>query len=362
MHIAWTPHSNNPAYAGVRLRCLIPGALLRKLGHRVELDLQGTAAHADVTVVQAKWLLDTGDPGRLLERMSTLEKQVAQGTRLVLDSFDNYFLNESNDPARAAMLEAYRECLSAFSLFVVSSPGLVPFMQDAVGNNKKVVVLGDPVEGPGAHRLYESWLQRSNPRRWPAHLRARLELMQVSSRKRTTRQLLWFGNQGSKYATGGMSELKRVIPHLERAAETTPLNLTVVSNSAARYVEVMQSAHFNHTYREWDRLHFASFLQQQDLVILPSTLNAFTVSKSNNRLLLPLSLGVPVMADALPDYLPWQEYFCLEGWDQLGDVLADLAPWRLRARAAVDLIKQHYSPEAIMAQWQSAINWAFAPS
>ena len=133
--------------------------------------------------------------------------------RLVLDSFDNYFLNESGDPARAALLIAYREALPLFSLFTVSSPGLKPLLEAELQAHlpadlreaAPVRVVGDPVETPAAARDFESWPHRMHPGRWGGQWRAWRELREHRAQRRVARQLVWFGNHGSAYATGGVT-------------------------------------------------------------------------------------------------------------------------------------------------------------
>lgn len=351
MRILWFAHSANPAYAGVRLRCILPSVALRQAGHSVTVDPVGAAQPADAAVVQGKWLLDCSTAQAMQPRLDTLQRLREQGCRLVLDCFDNYFLNEGNDAGRAELLRCFRSAFTLFDAFSVSSPGLVPFFKSELGEAARLQVIGDPLEGPGSHRCYESPVRRANPKRWPAGLRAFARRASVRWQRRSTRQLLWFGNHGSKYALGGMGELARIVEPLTSASKQVPLHLVVVSNSRARYQEILGGAPFSHSYVEWDRLHFAAFLQAHDLVVLPTSLTPFTVAKSNNRLLLPLSLGVPVMADALPDYLPWQAHFQLGGWNDLSSTLSNLDPLRARARSARGPIELQYSLPAIGAAW-----------
>lgn len=361
--IHWLPHALNPAYAGVRLRCLMPHRELRRAG--VASRVLDPAAAGDalpgegLLVVQAKWLLDAGSPDALRQRADRLAEARARGARLVLDSFDNYFLNESGDPARAALLAAYREALPLFARFTVSSPGLQPLLQAELPPELRqaspVQVIGDPVETPAAARAFESWLHRAHPGRWPGQWRAWRELREHRAQRRGARQLMWFGNHGSAYATGGMAELERLVPLLEAAARSQPLRLTVVSNSEQRYRELLGRASFPHRYRPWDRLHFLSLLGEQDLVLLPTRMTAFTMAKSNNRMLLALAQGVPVMADPLPDYQPWRDHCALDEWDRLAEHVADPAPLAARARAAIPAIERDYSTRAIATQWREAL-------
>lgn len=357
------PHALNPAYAGVRLRCLMPSRELRRSGLASRVLDPAAPSPAlpsgGVLVVQAKWLLDAGSPGALRARTAQLAQARERGARLVLDSFDNYFLNESGDPTRAELLVAYREALPLFGLFTVSSPGLKPLLEAELPPDLRtaapVRVVGDPVETPAAARDFESLPHRLHPGRWSGHWRAWRELREHRAQRRQARQLMWFGNHGSAYATGGMAELERLLPLLEAASRRQPLRLTVVSNSEQRYRELLGRVAFPHRYRPWDRLHFLSLLGEQDLVLLPARMTAFTMAKSNNRMLLALAQGVPVMADPLPDYQPWRAFCALDEWDRLAEHLVDLAPLAARARAAMPAIERDYSTRAIAAQWREAL-------
>ncbi|UXH80146.1 hypothetical protein [Roseateles amylovorans] len=350
------PHANNPAYAGVRLRCLIPNGELNRLGWRSRIVWPGAPLpRQGVMVVQAKWLLDGGSPEALRALTQRLGQARAAGVTLVLDSFDNYFLNETDDPSRRALLEAYREALRLFAAFTVSSPGLKPLLEQELPAGARVLVVGDPVETPEALSAYESWPRRMHPGRWSGHWRAWQELLEHRAARRGARQLMWFGNHGSAYAAGGMTELQRLLPMLERVAERQPLRLTVVSNSEQRYQELLGAARFPHRYRTWDRLHFLRLLGEQDLVLLPSRLTAFTVAKSNNRMLLALAQGVPVMTDPLPDYLPWKDFCAIDEWDRLADHIVDPGALAARASAAMPAIAQQYSSQAIAHDWRDAL-------
>lgn len=357
LRLLWLPHSSNPSYAGVRLRCLLPMAALRKQGWHCQMTagLPPRGGRFDVAIVQGKWLLDAPDESAFQHRVQALRGLRDAGTRLVVDSFDNYFLNGGQDTARAQRLQAYRDALPLADQQVVSSPGLVPLLLTELQREIPVCVVGDPLEAKGSHRLYDSTLQRCNPRRWRSWLEALALRREVLRSRRQRFELLWFGNHGSSYAVGGMAELEPLLPLLAEVNRTRPLHLRVVSNSQPRYEQLLAGANFPHSYCEWHRLHFPALLAAHDLVLLPNRASAFTQAKSNNRLLLALAAGVPVMADMLPDYMAWQPFYAAPPWNTLPEVLDRLPHWRMKARAAGPLIAARYGLAAVAEQWAALI-------
>lgn len=357
LRLLWLPHSTNPSYAGVRLRCLLPMAALRQRGWhcRMTADLPPRGARFDVAIVQGKWLLDAADEQAFEQKVQALRRLQDSGTRLAFDSFDNYFVNAGQDSARAQRLQSYRSALLLADQLVVSSPGLVPLLQGELGRETPICVVGDPLEGPGAHRHYDNLLHRCNPGRWRDWLAARALRREVQRARSQRFQLLWFGNHGSAYAVGGMAELEPLLPLLAEVNRQRPLHLRVVSNARPRYEELLAGAGFPHSYSAWHRLHFPALLAAHDLVLLPNRSSAFTQAKSNNRLLLALAAGVPVMADMLPDYMPWQPYYAATPWSALPEVLDQLPSWRAKARAAWPLIESRYGLSAVAGRWAELI-------
>ncbi len=353
MKIYWIPHSQNPVFAGVRLRCLIPTAVMKKFGVDVKIinAENSNFSSASIIVVQAKWLLDAGSSERLLGRMNKLIAARLDGAKLILDSFDNYFINSNFDAERTKLLEAYRQCLSNFDWFVVSSQGLVPYLREETGFNIPISVVGDPLEDEKTSQVYEHWSQRMNPKRWIGSYSewkrsnsARIEL-------KGTRKIMWFGSHGSSYATGGMSELTRVLPLLEEISTRIPFHLSVVSNSRNKFNEIFSKYKIPCSYTDWNRLYFANFLKEQDLVILPININEFTASKSNNRLLLALSQGVPVQTDAIPDYVVWKDYCMIGCWDDLEKNIFNIDLLKARAREIAPRLRKEFSTENIAHDW-----------
>ncbi|MGS0755987.1 hypothetical protein ACVBEH_15850 [Roseateles sp. GG27B] len=358
MKIYWIPHSLNPVFAGVRLRCLIPTAVMKRLGVDVKIvDAENlNLSHASIIVVQAKWLLDAGSPERLLGRMSKLTAARLGGAKLILDSFDNYFINSNFDAERTKLLEAYRQCLSNFDWFVVSSQGLVPYLREETGLSALISVVGDPLEDEKTPQVYERWAQRINPKRWIGSYSEWMRAKNAQSDLKGIRKLMWFGSHGSSYAAGGMSELTRILPLLEEISTRIPFHLSVVSNSRNKFNEIFSGYKLPCSYTDWDRLSFANFLKEQDLVILPIEINEFTASKSNNRLLLALSQGIPVQTDAIPDYVAWQDYCVIGRWNDLEKNIFNIESLKTRVQEIAPCLKVKFSVENISNDWINIFN------
>lgn len=337
----------------------MPAAALRRrnLGVTVQLNASGGDA-AGVTVVQAKWLLDAGSAADVETRADQLRRARRAGSAMVLDSFDNYFLNDGNDANRESLLAAYRRCLPLFDLFTVSSPGLVGFLADELGPGACIRVVGDPLETTGSNVLYEGLARRWSPARWLGHLKAVAETRALERARLAARQLVWFGNHGSQYAKGGLAEFERILPHLERAAGSVPLRVTVVSNSRQRFESIVRGRAVSCVYREWDRLHFLGLLEHFDMAIIPASQTAFAKAKSNNRLLLALAAGLPVVADPIPDYQPWAQYFISNGWDRLEEHLRDLPRLREIATQAQSKVRAEYAVAGLADSWASVLGEA----
>lgn len=353
LRIRWLPHADNPAYAGVRFRCLLPMQSLHRAGQDVALFDAGERAVPDVLIVQAKWLLDSCDIRTLQDRREMLATLQARGCRMVLDSFDNYFLNRNDDPARAEKLRLFVQAIHGFDRYSCASSGLLPVLREQLGPDASINVIEDPLETREHIRAGETPWRTLLPRRLrDAWHSARFRAAIRKERAAGTRQLLWFGNHGSHYAAGGMDDLARIAPLLQQLQQTHALSLTVISNSEDHYRRLSADWDFPSRYRDWHRLHFLDEMQVHDLVVLPITRQAFTDSKGSNRLVLPLAHGLPVFSDPIPAYREFAPLAELDNWPALAAAVADITPFRQRAQAAAPQLMQRFNLDRIAGQWQ----------
>src|SRR5256885_2059369 len=99
-----------------------------------------------------------------------------------------------------------------------------------------------------------------------------------------------------------MINVAEIVPQLEELHQETKISLTIISNSESAFKEYFGSAKFPTRYFPWKYETFRSLFSLHDICILPIRPNPFTVCKSNNRVVLSLMLGLPVVTTAIPSY------------------------------------------------------------
>lgn len=114
--------------------------------------------------------------------------------------------------------------------------------------------------------------------------------------KRTQKKILWFGIHGGPHTEFGMLDLLSLQNPLERVAKLLDIELVIVSNSYAKYKNAILPFKLPTCYLEWSPRLIHHVLNSTNIVILPSQFNDFVNSKSENRAILSLTAGVPVVA------------------------------------------------------------------
>ena len=112
-----------------------------------------------------------------------------------------------------------------------------------------------------------------------------------------------------------MITLAECLDSLARINQTLPLRLRVISNNRDMFNEIFEALPFPAEYRAWDPLFVFDQVGSADVCILPNSRDAFSSTKSANRAVLALSLGVPVVATRIPSMEPLQGCVVLDDWD-----------------------------------------------
>jgi hypothetical protein len=115
-----------------------------------------------------------------------------------------------------------------------------------------------------------------------------------------TRQILWFGIHGAEHANFGMLDLLLIRADLEQIAGEFDVELVVVSNNHQKFQSQIAPFKIRSRYLDWTASVVEQQLQSAALVVIPNSLDSFSLCKSANRAVLALNAGVPVVATLAP--------------------------------------------------------------
>lgn len=330
--VGWRPGAYDRSVPSTRLRTLLPVRHLAAAGWSASLMPRDGSGRFDCVVFQKAF---SDDDVALAERLS------GQGVRIVFDLCDNYLVNPHGLAEQAARGDRLRRMLDLADVVSVSTPAL----GDAIAPRAAVVV-DDALDLPRGGRA------------WPLRQRAGAG---IRARLARPLRLVWFGTAGSKTFSFGLSHLTPVLPLLDRLHRTQPVELTVISNSRPLFDRHVGDRAFPCRYVAWQASTFARHMGTHDVCLIPIEPNPFTVCKTNNRVVLSLVLGVPVVASPIPSYLELSSWLLFEDWE------ANTAAYRRApdlARRHVDGARAHilstYTPARAVDQWSGALEAALA--
>jgi hypothetical protein len=344
MRVLWAPFAAQSRVASVRLRCLYPAAWLRARGHDVSVvSSVADVAGADIVIFSKRYDAAAIEAARRLR---------SRGAPVLLDICDNHFYAAQDRAEFRERRDNLLRMIECASGIVAASEELARVIGNHSPGAQVAAVIGDPIED-----LRE--LRRSAPLRdrlaWLQWSRYRSRAMQL--RQAGAVGLVWFGNHGVAYSEqGGMGDLVRLRALLERHAQQQPIYLSVISNSAARFAQLVDGWGVETLYVDWRARYFGAALALNDVALIPVEKNPFTLCKTANRLALALSQGLAVIADSIPAYEPYRDVSVLDDWEEgLQRYLADPARRREDARRGRDRVAADMNMDRIGAAWQATL-------
>lgn len=171
-----------------------------------------------------------------------------------------------------------------------------------------------------------------------------------------THKILWFGNHGASHASFGMLDLLLIREPLEKLATEVSLELIVISNNFEKYKKHIRPMAIPTRYIEWSAASMTQHLRSADVVVLPNSLDAFSICKSANRSVLALSNGVPVVATSTPALEPLRKSITLDDFENgLRRYLTDSEYANLHVQQGQRLIGELYGQQVIGQLWNDLI-------
>lgn len=329
--VGFRPCSYDRSVFSPRVRAELPCRDLRAAGFQAGIVPPDGAGDYDVVVFQKAY------EKRDLELAASL---AARGTKVVFDLCDNHFYSPHPTPAHEARVERLRRMIAGADVVSVSTPELARLI-----DGKPTFVVDDALEVP------------------PFGPRARRRAAAARCRRGPVR-VVWQGQHGTRSPRSGLYSLAKIVPDLEELHQVLPLQLTVIGNSRDAFRSVLAGARFPTRYVAWRRASFAGRFAANDVCVIPVDLNPFTICKSNNRPVLALLLGVPVVADPVPSYEELADVVTLvrQPGGTWADAIQAYASDRPRAERHVAegrrWIGATYTPERVVAQWSEVLQAA----
>ncbi|HEY9768117.1 MAG TPA: hypothetical protein V6C71_06350 [Coleofasciculaceae cyanobacterium] len=277
--------------ASFRYRAFLPCKYLRQKGWSCEIFNYKNLEKYQIVVFQK--LYDR-------ENLELVKILKSKGVITIFDLCDNHFYYRLEDAlALAERTERLQTMLELVDVVSVSTPEL----KNLIGGktDKIPVVIDDAIELPRLNILSKEYLK----------LRQK-----ITKIKNNCLNIIWYGNAGTTNPPYGMIDLVKVLPSLEKLNQNIPLSLTVISNSKTSFKQYVSSAKIPVKYHPWQLSSFPYIFSQNDVCIIPISLNQLTRCKTNNRLVLSLLLGVPVVADKIPSYEEFSEFVLFSNWEK----------------------------------------------
>ncbi|MCP5365615.1 MAG: glycosyltransferase [Hyphomicrobiales bacterium] len=367
--IVWKIRNLKPYSPSVRYRCLFPLLNLRDQGWDSVVLIKGERI-ADWSKVAALVFVKVyGD-----EDVELAREAAAAGVPVVFDLCDNIFAQdvsgEDRDVNRLNFLAIAHVC----RFVTVPSPALRDSVAPHLSDDVQVRIIPDQVEDQRQTETaldISSW--RGNPRglrRAPLSLRLQRFRSEAKNLWRPVSQgpddpgpaapraegrfrVIWFGTHGT-FGHSGLNVLADICPALERVHAQLPIELLVVSNNEEKFSELIEPFQLPTLYHPWHPIRIFEDIRSADVFVMPNSQEAFSVTKSANRALLSLSLGVPVVATLIPALEPLTDALYVGDWhDALLACLTDADERARRAAAGRAIVEAEFSGRALARRWDA---------
>jgi hypothetical protein len=284
--IHWFVSEVDPKNAGYRVRILPLIAELRTQGETIEVHPMAELGQVAREVGAQARAVVLAKPADSLAAMGMAQFN-ALGVPVIVDLFDNYFSWSAAALQRQISWQWLRTLNSA-SLLIASSDYLRHVIASLT--DKPVLQVSDQVPVPARDRLAPAWLGL----KWDQP--ARIEL-------------LWYGIAGNPYYTAGLEDLLRwagVVRELVgQLAPPDGVRLTICTNRVAAVenaLHTMRSNQVDTRYVEWSQAACDDLLDQSHVVLLPTNISGFSLSKTHNRCSDALAHGCLVLGSPQGPY------------------------------------------------------------
>jgi hypothetical protein len=329
--VGWKPQNDEPHVASARTRCLNPLRELKRRGLPVELYQEKHTDRYTVVVFSKAY------NEKNLQRAIALKEQ---GKVIIFDLCDNHFLLA---PERVRRLKAM---LYTADYWVASNEELAHVMKQQMRDaHKPLWIIADAVE----IALLRPKLDILGKTK--AHWQL-IGLHVFLKKYATGTHLVWFGNHKGSYNDSGLSHIRKLKPLLENIHKNHKITLTIISNSKQAFHAIFADWDIPLHYLDWSPHTFYSALRHHAIAIIPIEVNDFTKVKTNNRIILPLHLGLGIVADSIKSYQEFAKYTFLDRWEEgLMTYINNPSVMNTHINCARQIIAKKYTLPVIADRW-----------
>lgn len=413
MQIGWKVSKLSSSLASIRYRALLPILALRSVGVRNLLFSSGLESNLDgldALIIVKSFTEDD---------LFLAQKAAGKGIRVVFDLCDNIFIdNYGRRVGQVSPLQIFNAIAALANLIVVPTEPLAAIVRQRVPH-VQVTVIPDGIETPALVRSMDMLLREAEALMrkdgapllrgklcnllvrlreegsglavrlaWRVFNRSKSALRKywhrlagrragasvssgptppspppvpplpaVESAPQRAKTILWFGNHGAPYAQFGMLDLLMIRSALESVAQMFDVELVVISNHRGKYNEHIRPLRIPTRYFEWSYRVVNHWLAKADVVVVPNTMDPFSLCKSPNRSVLAVSRGVPVVATPTPALDPMQPHIYTGDYlTGLRLYLGDREKGRRDALAAYAQAREAFGQRAIARAWQQVLS------
>ncbi|MGI9284087.1 MAG: hypothetical protein ACR2P1_01730 [Pseudomonadales bacterium] len=334
--IAWKPQNYEARVASVRIRCL---NTLRELrAERFPIELYRERHEASYRAVVFSKAYSSKD-------IAIAERLKQQGVKVVFDICDNHFLLKNDRVVRL------KRMFELADHWVVSSHALARVVRQNLGNEKPLTVIEDAVE----QSLSGNWFDISSclKAHWQLHTLRRFlrdpALVDAA-------HLVWFGNHKASYQNSGIAHVTKLRSLFEKIHASTPITLTIISNSKPAFDDVFVDWQLPLFYMDWSAHTFFTAMRRHSIAVIPIEVNEFTEVKTNNRIAQSLFLGLGVVADSIESYQVFADCAYLDRWEQgLHAYIENPVAIAQHISDASAILQQKFSVPVIAGRWKALL-------
>ncbi|GIL03005.1 MAG: hypothetical protein BroJett030_29040 [Alphaproteobacteria bacterium] len=363
--IVWRTKSNNYDVASARYRTVYPAWFIdRHLG----IDSRFVSGRTS-----ARMLNQLGNDTRnaivFAKHFSRADRVLAtrakaRGARIVWDQCDNLFAKQTR--SKRDNPEIVAAAIELFDALVFPTATLRAVFVDHGFPADRCHVVADAMIAGEDELAALAWADervRFFPRLplWPARRGWRRPVpasLDTALPPKRGERLVWFGAAGSKFGRTGVGLLADLVPALNALHADRPLDLLLVTNDAEACAAAMAGAALPWHFLRWSVAGAIAAVRSADACLLPAGGDAFSATKSANRVLMAAANGIPAVTSRHPSIAGFEAgFFIPEGDDWLPAIAAALNARRDGAGAAArsKLLAPAFGAEAIAQAWAAIL-------